>query len=174
MPFLKKFIDSLNFPFLKLSMFLIFLMMIITVADVAGRYFFNHPILGVFELTRFGLGAIVCTALGFSQINKVHIAINILVARMPLAWRGFIETFNYLVAFITFAIVSWQMFAYTARLYTGEQVTSVLGVPIYPFVLISSVGVVLFTLVLFWDLIKATYRLFIRGVEDEYSSHWSA
>jgi hypothetical protein len=50
----------------------------------------------------------------------------------------------------------------------------VLGISIYPFVLISALGVTLFTLVLFWDLIKAIFKLFSRGVEDEYSSHWSS
>ncbi len=174
MSFIKKAINVLNAPFLKFSMVLIFLMMMITVADVAGRYFFNHPILGVFELTRFGLGAIVCTALGWSQINKVHIAINILVTRLPLVWQNIIEAFNFLFAFITFCIVSWQLFAYTARLYIGEQVTPVLGVSIYPFVLISAIGVVLFTLVLFLDLIKSLNKLFNRGLKDEYSSHWSS
>ncbi|HHT46282.1 MAG TPA: TRAP transporter small permease [Firmicutes bacterium] len=174
MQLMKKIVNGLNIPFLKISAILILLMMFITVADVAGRYFFNRPILGVFELTRFGLGAIVCAALGFSQINKVHIAINIFVSRLPLGWQNIIETFNYLVAFITFAIVSWQMFAYTGRLYISAQVTSVLGVSIYPFVLISALGVVLFTLVLLWDLVKAIYKLFSRGVEDEYSTHWNS
>jgi TRAP-type C4-dicarboxylate transport system permease small subunit len=174
MPLMKKIINGLNFPFLKISTILILLMMLITVGDVAGRYFFNRPILGVFELTRFGMGAIVCTALGFSQINKVHIAINLLVSRLPQAWQNIIETFNFLVAFITFCIVSWQMFVFTGRLYTSAQVTSVLGVSIYPFVLLSALGVVLFTLVLLWDLIKAIYRLFSRGVEDEYSTHWNS
>jgi len=174
MRYLKKIIYNCNAPFLKISMILIFLMMIITVIDVGGRYFFNHPIHGVFELTRFGLGAIVCTALGWSQINRVHIAINILVSRLPLVWQNIIETFNFFVALVTFIIVSWQMFVYTMRLYNAAQVTSVLGVPIYPFVLLSSVGVVLFTLVLFWDFIKSVNKLFSRGVEDEYSSHWSS
>lgn len=174
MPLMKKIINGLNVTFLKISMILILLMMFITVADVSGRYFFNRPILGVFELTRFGLGAIVCAALGWSQINKVHIAINLLVTRLPIIWQRLIETFNYLLALITFIIVSWQMFSYTARLYTGAQVTSVLGVPIYPFVLISAVGIVLFTFVLFWDLIKEINKLFGRGVNDEYSSHWGS
>jgi TRAP-type C4-dicarboxylate transport system permease small subunit len=174
MPLMKKFIDGLNVPFLKISMYLILLMMLITVGDVAGRYFFNRPILGVFELTRFGLGAIVCTALGFSQINKVHIAINLLVSRLPQGWQNIIETFNYLVAFVAFVIVTWQMFEYTGRLYISGQVTSVLGISIYPFVLISALGVTLFTLVLFWDLIKAIRKLFSRGVEDEYSTHWGS
>ena len=91
------------------------------------------------------------------------------------AWLAkYYRNLNYLVAFITFAIVSWQMFAYTGRLYISAQVTSVLGVSIYPFVLISALGVVLFTLVLLWDLVKAIYKLFSRGVEDEYSTHWNS
>lgn len=174
MSLFKKFINGFNVPLLKISMILTLLMMFVTVADVGGRYFFNRPIPGVFELTRFGLGAIVCTALGYSQINKVHIAINILVSRFPLVYQNFIEIFNYLLAFIVFVIACWQMFIYTGRLYTAAQVTSVLGVPIYPFVLISAIGVVFFTLVLFWDLIKAINKLFSRGESDEYSSHWSS
>ncbi|NLL57811.1 MAG: TRAP transporter small permease [Firmicutes bacterium] len=174
MSFFKKVIYGVNIPLLKISMILTLLMMFITVVDVGGRYFFNSPIPGVFELTRFGLGAIVCTALGYSQINKVHIAINILVAKFPLAWQNLVEFINYLLAFIAFAIGCWQMFVYTGRLYTSAQVTSVLGVPIYPFVLISAIGVAFFTLVLLWDLIKATGRLFGRREDSEYSSHWSA
>lgn len=174
MSLLKKVIYGVNVPLLKISMYLTLLMMLITVVDVGGRYFFNSPIPGVFELTRFGLGAIVCTALGYSQINKVHIAIDILVSKFPLAWRNLAEFINYLLAFIAFAIGCWQMFVYTGRLYTSAQVTSVLGVPIYPFVLISAIGLVFFTLVLLWDLIKATARLFLRGEDDEYISHWSS
>ena len=174
MQFIKKVINGLNVPFLKISIVLIFLMMFVTVADVVGRYFFNHPILGVFELTRFSLGAIVCTALGFSQINKVHIAINIFVSHLSLDWRNIIETINCLLAFLTFAIVSWQMFVYAWRLYDASQVTSVLGAPIYPFVFVSALGVVLFTIVLFHDLARATNRLFSRRVEDEYRIHWDS
>ena len=48
MQFIKKVVNSLNVPFLKISVVLIFLMMFVTVVDVAGRYFFNRPILGVF------------------------------------------------------------------------------------------------------------------------------
>lgn len=174
MSFLKKLVNAGNAPLLKISMIFIFLMMFVTVADVGGRYFFNSPIPGVFELTRFSLGAIVCTALGYSQINKVHIAIRILVSKFPPIWQNFIEIFNYLVAFVIFMLACWQMFVYTQRLYASAQVTSVLGVPIYPFVLLSAVGVVFFTLVLLLDLVKAINKLFSRGVEDEYSSHWSS
>jgi len=70
MSFFKKVIYGVNIPLLKISMILTLLMMFITVVDVGGRYFFNSPIPGVFELTRFGLGAIVCTALDTARLIK--------------------------------------------------------------------------------------------------------
>lgn len=162
----KKHIYALNGYLLKIAMLFTVLMMFVTVADVLGRYFVQ-PIPGVFELTRFSLAVIVFTSLGWSQLHKVHIAIDLFVSRFPVLWQNRIDVFNYIVVSITFIISFWQMLTYTIRLFNYSVVTTVLRVPIYPWVLISAVGVLLLALVLLCDLIETINKLFGGARIDE-------
>ena len=66
------------------------------------------------------------------------------------------------------------MIIYTGRLYSSNLVTTVLRVHVYPWVLVSAIGVLFFALVLVWDLINAVNKLFKRGGIDEPASHWSS
>lgn len=173
MRLLKKIIFTINEHMLKVAMLLIVLMMLVTVADVIGRLIYK-PIPGTFELTRLALAVIVFASLGYSQIHKVHIAINIFVSRMPMIIQNVIEVFNTVLSIATFSVVFWQMLKYAERLAGVNQVTAVLRAHIHPWVIVSAVGVLFFCLVLIWDLIINVNKLF-KGVEvDEYSSHWSS
>ena len=77
MPVIKKIIYGFNGYILKIALLFTVLMMFVTVGDVVARSFFNKPIPGIFELTRYALAVIVFTSLGWSQM-RVHIAINLL------------------------------------------------------------------------------------------------
>ncbi|HHT47415.1 MAG TPA: TRAP transporter small permease [Firmicutes bacterium] len=171
MPVIKKIIYGFNGYILKIALLFTVLMMFVTVGDVVARSFFNKPIPGIFELTRYALAVIVFTSLGWSQMSKVHIAINLFVSRLSALWQNGIDTFNYLLAFITFVISFWQMVAYTIRLFNYDVVTTVLRVHVYPWVLISAVGILFFALALFLDLADAINRLVEReGKIDEPGS----
>ncbi|NMB40751.1 MAG: TRAP transporter small permease [Firmicutes bacterium] len=169
----KKIIYSINGYILKIAMLLTVLMMFVTVADVLGRYFIQ-PIPGVFELTRFSLAVIVFTSLGWSQMHKVHIAIGLFVSRFPVLWQNRIDVFNYSVVFITFILSFWQMAIYTMRLFDYDVVTTVLRVPVYPWVLISVVGVLFFALVLFCDLMEAINKLLGGAKTNESITSWGS
>ncbi len=169
---LKKIIYGINEHVLKIAMLLIVLMMFVTVADVMGRMFFK-PLPGTFELTRLALAVIVFTSLGYSQIHKVHIAINILVSRLPFKAQHYIEVLNTILSLATFSIVVWQMLKYAERLASVNQVTAVLRTPVHPWVIVSAVGVFFFCLALLWDLIVGISKL-KGGDVDEYRSPWSA
>lgn len=171
---IKRVIYGLSGYILKISLLLTVLMMFVTVADVFLRFSFNRPIPGVFELTRYALAVIVFTSLGWSQMHKVHIAIDLFVSRISAFWQNIIDVFNYLLASITFILSFWQMIIYTGRLYSSNLVTTVLRVHVYPWVLVSAIGVLFFALVLVWDLINAVSKLFKRGGIDEPASHWSS
>ena len=159
---IKKVIYAANGYILKLALLLIVLMMFITVADVIGRTFFR-PISGVFELTRYALGVIVFTSLGYSQIHKVHIAIDIFVSKFSTFWQNLIDVFIYLLALITFSLAFWQMLVYAGRLYSSGLFTTVLRLPVFPWVFVSAIAVLFFDLVLLTDLIDAIGKLVKRG-----------
>jgi TRAP-type C4-dicarboxylate transport system permease small subunit len=55
----------------------LFVMMLVTCADVAGRYLFNHPIPGAFELTEMLLAGMIFTALPLVTVRGEHVTVDL-------------------------------------------------------------------------------------------------
>ncbi|NLL20503.1 MAG: TRAP transporter small permease [Firmicutes bacterium] len=171
---IKRVIYSASGYLLKIALVLTMLMMFATVADVLLRAVINRPIPGVYELTRYALAVIVFTSLGWSQMHKVHIAIDLIMTRLSAFWQNIIDVVNYILAVITFSLSFWQMIIYTGRLYSTNLVTTVLRAHVYPWVLVSAIGMLFFTLVLLVDLLNVVNKL-VKGVEiGEPASHWNS
>ncbi|MGP9576065.1 TRAP transporter small permease [Halomonas sp. AOP42-D2-25] len=66
----------------------LFGMMLLTTADVAGRFFFNSPILGAVELTQLMLAAVVFLSLPVVCWREEHVSVDLLDAIFParLIW----------------------------------------------------------------------------------------
>lgn len=61
----------------------LFAMMILTTADVCGRYFFNSPILGAVELTQIMLAMVVFLAFPTVTWREEHITVDLLDGLFP-------------------------------------------------------------------------------------------
>lgn len=139
----------------KVGLVVLLLMMFLTVGDVAGRYLFNKPISGTFELTNFGLALVVFLALGYTQIRKGHISVDVLVSRFSPRAQAVIDSITYLFSLGLFSLVAWQSAVHAGRLFAGHNVSGVLLWPIYPFVIAVAIGSLLFCLVLLVDLLSS-------------------
>ena len=56
----------------------LFFMMMLTVFDVAGRFFLAKPIPGSFELMEFGLAIVIFSALPLVTWDRGHITVSLL------------------------------------------------------------------------------------------------
>jgi len=61
----------------------LFVMMLVTCADVAGRYLFNHPISGAFELTEMLLAGMIFTALPLVTVRGEHVMVDLFDSVTP-------------------------------------------------------------------------------------------
>ena len=59
-----------------ISATVLFVMMMITAIDVAGRYLFNKPLAGGFELTEMMLAALIYCGLPLVSKRREHIVID--------------------------------------------------------------------------------------------------
>ncbi len=120
--------------------FVLFAMMLLTTCDVIGRYIFNAPILGTFELTEFMLACLVFFSLAYAQSQKGHIAVDIFVSRFPETIQAVIEIFNYLVTLFILTLITWMSIARGFELKTVNEVSGTLQIPVYPFVFVVALG----------------------------------
>lgn len=142
----------------------IFLMMLLVVADVLGRNFFDAPITGVAEFAARSVASIVflqlAAAICAGRMTRSDFLLQIIGRRSTGALKG-LEVFNVLVGallFLVLATIAWPEF--TAALQASEYfgVQGVYTVPTWPFRLLIVVGSV-FAAVAYLACIPALLRL---------------
>ena len=122
------------------AMAVLCLMMLLTTIDVLGRYLFDKPVQGTFELTEIMLVTIVFCSLAFCQFSKGHISVDIVVKHFSQKIQKIIQTLNYFVTIMVLVLIAWMSFQNGMMVRESKQVTMILGIPIYPFVLVVSLG----------------------------------
>ena len=125
-------------------------MMLLTCADVLLRLL-RHPIPGTYELVGFLGTVIVSFSLALTSLSKGHIAVEILVEKLPRRVQVGIEAGTSLIGAALFAIITWQSLVYAADIRQSGEVSVTLTMPIYPFIYGIAAGSALLVLVLLHD-----------------------
>jgi TRAP-type transport system small permease protein len=130
-------------------------MMFISVADVIGRKFFLHPIEGTSELVAFMLVIAASMGLGWCALIKAHVRITIFLDRFPSRVQAAVDVFAYILGIAAVGIITWEasfrMYRYIFM--TLGSTTSILGMPIWPFMLVMIIGFVWFLAMLIVHLV---------------------
>lgn len=122
-------------------------MMVLTCMDIILRMF-RHPIPGTYEMVGF-LGAIFAAfSLGYTSVNRGHIAVDFLVQKLPLRVQSFVDGVNALICAVFFGFLARQCIVYAGDLKTFGEVSMTLQMPIYPFVYGIAAGCGLLSVIL--------------------------
>ena len=118
----------------------LFIMMCLTIADVGGRYLFNRPILGAFELTEFLVLVLIFSFLAYAQAHKAHINVDLFMMFFPEELRNLIEIFNHIACFAIMILITWMGYEKAVEVMEAGESSPNLSVPSYPFVLFLVLG----------------------------------
>ena len=154
MVFLDKVTQVLNQVLIWIGGFFLGIMIFLTCANIFLRLVWT-PIIGTFELMGYFGAIITAFALGYAQIKRTHIAVDILVIRFSKKTQRILNSINYFICMVFFAIVSWQVAKYATTLYRTGEVTETLRVIYYPFTYGVALGCALLSLVFLTDLLKS-------------------
>jgi len=134
-------------------------MILLTTLDVFVRLF-RSSIPGTYDVVAL-LGAVVASfSLGYTSVEKGHIAVDFLVGKLSPAVQALIDAVNALLATALFGVAAWQSALYAASLADSGQVSLTLQIPVYPFVCGVAAGCGLLCFVLLVDFLRAvrSYR----------------
>jgi TRAP-type C4-dicarboxylate transport system permease small subunit len=132
-------------------------MMLLTCADILLRLL-RHPIPGTYELVGFLGTVIVSFSLALTSLSKGHIAVEILVEKLPRRVQVGIEAVTSLIGAALFAVIAWQSLVYAADIRQSGEVSVTLTMPIYPFIYGIAAGSALLVLVLLLDSLHSAIR----------------
>ncbi|MGV2986139.1 TRAP transporter small permease [Vibrio sp. E150_011] len=119
------------------------LMMLITFVDVAGRYFFNMPVMGSTELIEILLAVMVFMAFPLVSWNEENICVDLLDNYFPKKWVSFRQVVINLICSFSLILVAMMNWKLAGRSLDYEEVTEILELPLgYVTYLISITGFV--------------------------------
>jgi TRAP-type C4-dicarboxylate transport system permease small subunit len=151
---LRKVILRISQGMVIISCTMLAVMMFVSTADVIGRYFFLRPITGVWEIVSYAFVVCGAFALGYTQLIKGNIQINLISDRLKPKVRAGLFIFSYLLCIISSALITWQgwtrMLEYSQKTVGGETIT--LGLTIWPFMLIFVLGFFWVTVIFAMDI----------------------
>lgn len=153
MEILDKITRYLNQVLIVLGGMLLIAMIFLTCSNIFLRLVWT-PIDGTFELMGFFGAIITAFALGYTQMKKGHIAIDIVVNQFSAKTVRLLEAINHLTCMVFFGIVSWRLFVWAGTLCRTGEITETLRIIFYPFTYGVALGCLVLTLVLLIDLLK--------------------
>jgi len=121
------------------SAVVLFAMMLVTAVDVAGRYVFNKPIPGGFELTEILLAALIYCGLPLVSARREHIVIDTFDPMFSKALKRGLDMAAEVVCAVALAGVGWLIFLRANRIVEYGDTTSVLKLPLAPVVYLMAV-----------------------------------
>jgi len=143
------------------SAVVLFLMMLITAVDVAGRYLFNRPLNGGFEITEMMLAALIYCGLPLVSQRREHIVVDTFDSFMPLALKRALDVIADIVCAATLGGLAYLIFRRAMRVAAYGDTTNVLALPLAPVAYLMSVMIVIAALIHVWHAVAPG-----RGGED--------
>ncbi len=160
---LAKGIHFINRYIKNFCLVLLFFMMILGTADVIGRYIFNRPILGTFEIFEIILPAIVLLGLGYTQENRAHVRMEILISRFSLRTQTFLNLITNGCALFISILILWRGWVLTIGYWHMGRTIPTIEIPMFLPQLLVPLGALLLSLVIIIQMLQNIGQLRKKG-----------
>ena len=137
---MRKVIKKINYYLNYISSFFLAFLMLMTVADVVSRRFFNSPIIGTYELTLLLITVVVYLGFAHSNDFKEHVVIDVVYEILPNIGKKVMSVVASLFNLALASVMGYAVFNHIFRLYDSGAVTPSLKIPLWPFAIVAAVG----------------------------------
>lgn len=149
-----KVVNHINRFLVWISGAALILMMLLGFCNVLFRTCWQ-PIKGAFEIIGF-LGALATAmALGFTQMHKNHVGVDIITSSYSKKIKGLINVLSYSISAPFFVVVAWRVAAWGTTIMQSGEKSETLQIIYYPVIYVVAAGFFFLAVVLFFDLYEA-------------------
>ena len=137
-------------------------LMMLTVADVFLRKFFNAPILGSYEITEFLLVVLVFFAIPWAALKKANVKVDLIVGNFPERVQAAFSSVTCFLSLVVTAFFGWYTIPQAVYILKLGSVSDMLEIPYYPFYFFVAFGFFILMFVLIANLFEFV-RKAVRG-----------
>lgn len=133
---------------------ILFALMLLTFVDVVGRYLFNRPMRGGFEITELLLLILIFAGLPLVSRADEHVTMDFIDRLLsPRAQQLFVRAVHGLCAAIMF-LLTWLMWLKADRIWAYRDATDVLRIVYGPFVYFMAVTLAFAALIHLYKVVE--------------------
>jgi TRAP-type C4-dicarboxylate transport system permease small subunit len=134
-----------------------FVMMLLVVANIVGRYLLNKPVTGTLEFTEALLVLIIFLSLALTQYDGGHIRVTLLTRRLPKRAARAVNVFCMLLGALFFAWCAYAAWKFAYQSWTfGEQEWGTVVFPLWPVKFVVFAGIAMLAIQFLLDAIAET------------------
>ena len=133
-------------------------MVVITVVNVILRQL-HLAFVGTVEIVCFLAVILNGFSLGYTQMKRGHINIDIVVSRFSPRTQTVIDMITYFICMILFGIAAWQIAVLATHLWRLGSLSETLNIIYFPFTYSLSFGFACLFLVLLVDFLKSVVKV---------------
>jgi TRAP-type C4-dicarboxylate transport system permease small subunit len=138
---------------------------LVTSADVIGRYCFNTPIIGANELLELSMAVFGGFAIVHTTTRRGHISVDLFFVMFPRRLKTAIHVFGSLLGSVVWGMVAYRILALGKESVITGYSSTILNIPTGYFELVLAFALALFSLIL---LIQAFFLpKSTKGSKDE-------
>jgi TRAP-type C4-dicarboxylate transport system permease small subunit len=152
-------VGAINSALRYVCMSLLFFMMGLGTCDVLGRYLFNKPILGTYEIFEILLPAIVLLGLGYTQGDNAHVRVEIFVSRLPSRKQTILSFVTNGLALLISVLILWRGWVLTIAYWRMGRTIPTIEVPMFLPQLLVPLGALMLILVLIVQMLQYIVQL---------------
>jgi TRAP-type C4-dicarboxylate transport system permease small subunit len=151
---LERMIGPPSLVFHKIGGWFLAAMMVLTAMDVTLRNVFNFPIFGSYDLSEFMLAIVLTSGLAYCAVLKGHVNADVIITKLPEPTRLVINTVTGFMSMGLVVLISWQTFQNMINVRAYGVTSGSLLIPVFPFVAVTGLAMVLLALVLLKDFLE--------------------
>ena len=137
----------------KIGSGVIAVMMLLTVSDVVGRRAFNQPVYGAYELSELMMVIVTFFTAAHCQFLRGHIKIDLVVSRLRQRTQDVLNSVMHVFLLAAFCLLTWSLCLYAVTESQTGLTSQLLGIPVFPFIIISAVCCALLSLLVLMHLL---------------------
>jgi TRAP-type C4-dicarboxylate transport system permease small subunit len=133
-----------------------FILMLLTTADAGGRYIFNRPITGAYEVsTNYLMVAAIFMAVGFGYRQGAYLRVTLLTDHMRGKVKTVVNTFVQVISLLYGVMLVVATYRQTLRTFEMHTTLSSLDfIPVGPAYVIVPVGLFFMSLAMLLDITR--------------------
>jgi len=132
-----------------------FVLMLLTTADAGGRYLFNRPITGAYEITaNYLMIAAVFMAAGYGYREGAYIRVTFLADHLPRKMKLVVNHLVQLTCVIYGTLLVIATIQQARRIFSDHTTLSSLDIPLGPAYILVPVGLFFMSLLMLLDIRK--------------------